>query len=212
MNPRRHPSAAVLADFVAGSLPAAREIVVATHAGSCPECASQIAVLEAVGGALLEELSPTPMSEDSLSLVLGRSERPPPHPAAAPPPAPSDWIKVPSAVREAARRRRWVAPGVWVAPVTESSDGLRAFLLRIAPGMSVPRHTHRGVEMVCVLKGRFDDDGVLHEPGDFAESVTELVHEPRATPDGECVCLFAVEGRLRPLDWLGRLFQPFVGI
>ena len=26
--------------------------------------------------------------------------------------------------------------------------------------MKVPRHTHRGSEMVCVLKGAFDDEGV----------------------------------------------------
>jgi anti-sigma factor ChrR (cupin superfamily) len=30
--------------------------------------------------------------------------------------------------------------------------------------------------------------------------------------DGQCVCLISADGPLVARDWVGRLFQPFVGI
>jgi putative transcriptional regulator len=78
--------------------------------------------------------------------------------------------------------------------------------------MSVPRHTHRGTELVVVLKGAYADGEACHRAGDFAENAVELVHQPEATRDGECICLIAADGALVPRDWVGRLFQPFVGI
>ena len=78
--------------------------------------------------------------------------------------------------------------------------------------MSVPRHTHLGSEMVCVLKGAFTDRGETYGPGDFAESDDAVDHRPQVTADGECVCLVAVDASLVARDWIGRLFQPLVRI
>ena len=73
-------------------------------------------------------------------------------------------------------------------------------------------HTHRGAEMVCVLKGAFVDGDHTYRPGDFAYSDSDIEHRPEVTGDGECVCLFAAQGALIPRDWVGRVFQPFVRI
>jgi len=212
MNPRHHPSEALLMDYSAGTLDAARELVIGAHVASCGACAREIALFEAVGGALLEDIPPSPTAPDALATVLGRIDRPIPTPAPVPAQNP-DWIRVPSAVLEAAKnRRRWAAPGVWVAPITGDRKGQRAYLLRFAKGMSVPNHTHRGIEMVVVLKGAYADGETCHRAGDFAENAVELVHQPVATMDGECICLIAADGALVPRDWVGWLFQPFVGI
>ena len=212
MMPRHHPSEALLVDFAAGTLDAARELVVGAHIAACDICARETSLLEAVGGALLETLSPAETAPDALATVLGRIDRPAPAPSATPAQNP-DWIHVPTAVLDAARnRRRWAAPGVWVAPITGDRKGQRAYLLRIAKGMSVPNHAHRGTEMVVVLKGAFTDNGECHGAGDFSENAVELVHQPAATMDGECICLIAADGPLVPRDWVGWLFQPFVGI
>ena len=212
MTPRHHPSEALLMDYAAGTLDAARELVTGAHIASCEVCAREVALMEVVGGVMLESLPPAPTAPDALATVLGRIERPLP---AGPTPIDQrpDWIRVPSAVLQAAKsRRRWAAPGVWVAPVTGDPKGARAYLLRIGKGMSVPCHTHRGVELVVVLKGAYADGEACHRAGDFAENAVELVHQPEATRDGECVCLIAADGALVPRDWVGRLFQPFVGI
>lgn len=211
MTPSHHPSQALLIDHAAGNLAAGQAFVVATHVSACATCRGEVDLAEAVGGVLLADLAPADMAPDALARALARIERP--APAKAPPPARPDWIIVPPDVLEAAhKRRRWAAPGVWVAPVAKGPGDLRTYLLRVGAGMSVPRHTHRGPEMVCVLKGAFVDGEHTYRPGDFAYSDSEIEHRPEVTGDDECVCLFAAEGALIPRDWVGRVFQPFVRI
>jgi anti-sigma factor ChrR (cupin superfamily) len=66
--------------------------------------------------------------------------------------------------------------------------------------------------MICVVKGAYRDGDSLHGPGDFAWNDETVEHRPRSTEDGECVCLISAEGALVARDWVGRIFQPFVGI
>ncbi len=212
MNPRYHPSEERLLECAAGASPLGAGLVVAAHVHACSQCRATVALGEAVGGALLDNLPPTPLGSEALALALARIERPAPGPTKTHRP-PSDWIEVPQVVALAAiRRRRWAAPGVWVAPISRGPGGARTYLLRVGAGMSVPRHSHRGAELVCVLKGAFADrDQILH-PGDFSESDESVEHTPIVTRDGECVCLIAADSALVARDWVGRLFQPFVRI
>jgi putative transcriptional regulator len=211
MRPQHHPAATLLVDYGTGALDRNARLVVAGHLGVCERCRRAVAETEEVGGALLAALRPISMHPDALALALARIERP--TPALIVPSAPDDWISVPPEVLEAARtRRRWAAPGVWVAPVARGPGRARSYLLGIAAGMAVPRHTHRGAELICVLKGAYQDGDALHRPGDFACNDETVEHRPRITADGECVCLVAAEGALIPRDWVGRIFQPLVGI
>jgi putative transcriptional regulator len=209
---RHHPSHDLLIGYAAGSLRVDRALVISTHLRACQACRGEVALAEAVGGALLASLPPAPMAPDALERALARIERPTPEPP-APAAAPSDWIEIPRDVVDAAlHRRRWAAPGVWVAPVVGGPRGPRSYLLRVGAGMTMPRHTHRGSEMVCVLKGAFIDRGETYGPGDFADSDETVDHRPQVTGEGECVCLVAVDASLVARDWVGRLFQPLVRI
>ena len=211
MTPSHHPSAAILVDYAAGNLAIGQAFVVTAHVGACAACRADVEHVEAVGGVFLTDLPPQRLGPDALSRALAQIERP--APVSTVTPARADWITVPADVLESARRRRrWAAPGVWVAPVAKGPGDLRTYLLGIGPGISVPRHTHRGAEMVCVLKGAFVDGAHTYAPGDFAYSDDEVEHRPAVTRDGECVCLVAAQGALIPRDWVGRVFQPFVGI
>jgi putative transcriptional regulator len=211
MRPQHHPAAFLLVEYGAGSLGRNARLVVAGHLGVCERCRRVVAGTEELGGALLAALPPARLQPDALALAMARIERPTSEPAI--PSSPSGWIAAPPEVIEAARRRRrWAAPGVWVAPVARGPGKSRTYLLRVAAGMGVPRHTHRGSEMVCVLKGAYRDGDALLRPGDFAYSDESVEHQPRITAEGECVCLVAAEGTLIARDWVGRIFQPFVGI
>ena len=211
MAPSRHPEPDLLIDHAAGRLAAGQALVISAHLGVCAACRSDVRMAEAVGGVLLDDLAPVAMAADAMALALGRIERP--VAAALATPARADWIAAPQAALYAARhRRRWAAPGVWVAPISKGPARLRTYLLGIGAGISVPRHTHRGAEMICVLKGAFHDGADVYGPGDFAFSDTDVEHKPMIPPSGDCVCLVAVEGALIPRDWVGRLFQPLVGI
>ena len=212
LRPRHHPSCDRLLEFATGALTAHRRLVVGAHLQACATCAAEVAVNEAIGGALLSALPAAQMDDDALARALARIERPAPAPPTSPALAP-DWDVVPPRAVEAARkRRRWAAPGVWVAPVHEGPFGHRTYLLGMGPGIAVPRHTHRGSEMVCVLKGEFEDFGVIYRPGDFCESGETVVHRPRVTDMGECVCLIAADAALVARDWVGWIFQPFIRI
>lgn len=212
MSVRHHPSHDLLVDYATGALRADRALVVVTHLRACQACAGEVALAEAVGGALLASLPPTDLAADALERALARIERPPPN-SPTRTPRPPGWIEIPPDVVEAVRtRRRWAAPGVWVAPVIGEPGGPRSYLLRVGARMGVPRHTHLGSEMVCVLKGAFTDRGETYSPGDFIESDDEVDHQPRVTAEGECICLVAVDASLVARDWIGRIFQPFVRI
>jgi len=217
-SPNHHPSEDLILDLARGALEPGRALVVAAHLNACSVCRASVRFAEAVGGALFAEIEPAMLEPDALTKALARLDQPTPPPTKPPTPAkkssPDDWIHIPPAVLAAAQRhRRWAAPGVWVANVTGNPKaGPRSYLLRVAAGMAVPRHTHRGTELVCVLKGAFEDRGVIYGPGDFAESDETVEHRPHVTRDSECVCLAAADSALVPRELIGWLFQPFVGI
>lgn len=213
MTPRHHPSEDRLLDHAVGALSAGPDLVIAAHVAVCETCRSQVRSSEVAGGALLEALPPERLADEALAHALARIERPAKPAPVQPGPARPDWIAFSSPALESAWRvRRWAAPGVWVSTIERGPGEARSYLLRVGAGMSVPRHRHRGAEMVCVLKGAYDDRGALHGPGDFAENDDAVDHRPTVTREGECVCLICADAPLVPLDWVGRLFQPLVRI
>jgi putative transcriptional regulator len=211
MTPRHHPGGDLLFDYATGALGPGPRLVVAAHLGACETCRRAVAKVEAAGGVLISSLPGAAMNADALALALARIERPP-SPEPSPASAPADWIAVPAEVAEAARRRRWAGPGVWVAPLAAGPGKARSYLVRMGPGVQSPRHAHRGNEYVCVLKGALRDGDRLYRRGDFALNDESVDHRPRITQDGECICLVATDDAIAPRDWLVRLLQPFLGI
>lgn len=209
----RHPSSDRLLEHAAGRLPPGQDLVVAAHVAVCETCRAEVHRHEAVGGALLEETEPAEMAADALDHALARIDRPAPAAEPSREGIPPDWIEFSSpAVEQAWRRRRWAAPGVWVAPIFRGPGRSSTYLLRVAAGMSVPYHRHEGTELVTVLKGAFEDRGEVCKAGDFAESDEDVRHKPTVTRDDECVCLINTDAPLVALDWVGKLFQPLVRI
>ncbi|MBC6982599.1 ChrR family anti-sigma-E factor [Caulobacter sp. 17J80-11] len=217
MTIHHHPSDALLVDYASGAMRPAQALVLAAHVHACPRCRSHVRAAEAAGGALLEELAAAPMTPEALALAMARLDRPEPaSPTAARPTgvaAPEDWIAVPDEVAAAVRRRRWVAPGVWVAQVFKSRpDEPLSYLLRVGGGMRMPQHTHQGTELTLVLKGAFVDESTRYEAGDLAEVDGEVEHSPHITAEGECVCLVASDRPLVVRGVIARAVQKLAGI
>lgn len=84
-------------------------------------------------------------------------------------------------------------------------------LLRIPAAGAAPRHGHTGREFTQVLVGGFSDGRDAYVAGDFDEADENVDHRPVVDADGECICIAAVEGRLR-IHGIGRLLQPFIGL
>jgi putative transcriptional regulator len=85
-------------------------------------------------------------------------------------------------------------------------------LFYIAPGTTIPRHTHGGSELTLVLSGSFMDEIGHFQSGDLADLDDSVCHKPVADTDQPCICLIATDERLRFSGVLGRMLRPFIGI
>ena len=214
MSLTHHPSESVLADYVAGTLADGPGLVVSAHLERCPHCRAQTQLLEQVGGALISELEPALMHDDALALALARIERPAPAAQAAPAPRIGpEALKLPKALaRRGVGARRFLAPGIWVAPIpSRQPDGWRTYLLRAPAGMAVFDHDHHGPEYTTLLRGAYHDDTGLYGEGDFAESGPGHNHHPTAELDGPCICLISGYGGVNLSGWT-RVVKPFLGV
>ncbi|MGE0596783.1 MAG: ChrR family anti-sigma-E factor [Hyphomonadaceae bacterium] len=197
MSPRHHPSDDILTGYAAGALEPGFGLVVGAHLDACAHCRARVGAFEAASGAALSDMAETDVSADSLSNVMSRLGEQ----------APQVMLDSrPFVERLSLKRKRWVAPGVWVAGVdTPHAPENRVYLLSVAAGGLTARHEHSGAEFCTVLKGAYRDELGLFAAGDFAAADGDLNHQPVVEGDEACVCLFATEGRLKPQGLLGRL-------
>jgi putative transcriptional regulator len=201
---RHHPADESLLALAAGRLPGGQALLLNTHLEACASCRARVAALEAVGGALLEEAEPMLLAPESLARTLalidgaGAPAEPAPSLPVARPALPGQ-MPWPDSLRDcAASRWHWMGPGMrWSRLMLPSDPSASLFLLRIAPGRSLPRHTHKQLELTQVLCGTFDDGRALFGPGDFDVADPMVHHQPVVLDGSECVCLAYVAGGLR---------------
>lgn len=203
-----HPDEESLAAFAAGTLDEPRSVVVAAHVALCPRCRATVAGFEQFGGALVERAIPAASRAGALDEALARlDETTPPAPVVRQAEPDCPVVLAPYEVG----RWRWIGPGVyWRKVEVPESEGTRVFMLKAAPGSSLPHHGHSGVEWTCVLQGAFRHDLGRYGPGDFDAADNTVDHTPFVEEGDVCICLVAMQGDLELRGWIGRLLQPFV--
>jgi putative transcriptional regulator len=216
--PTHHPPEELLAGHAAGTLPEAVDLVVATHLGYCAQCRRQVGDFEAIGGALLEELTPAELAPGSLEQVLARLDAPESGAESrpAPPPIPQDpfLAQLPAALRQAlgaAPKIRWrpVVPGVVSDRLLpRTSPGYHSRLIRVRPGKRAPEHRHTGEEYLLVLEGKVHQDGFALSRGDLRIADPEVVHDTVSDPQIGCTCLIVLSGPIRLGGLIGALLNP----
>lgn len=202
---RHHPEDELLVGLAAGTLRGGIALVVSVHLEACEHCRSRLHTLHAVGGALLASAEPQVLAPEALANTLARIDAPV-QPARAPAPAlqPAPRTRMPdgrpwpaSLAACGVGRWRWMGPGMSFSRLSLASDpGASLYLLRIAPGRSLARHTHSAMELTQVLTGSFDDGRSVFGAGDFDATDPEVHHQPVVAAGETCVCLAFVEGRL----------------
>lgn len=205
-----HPDPSTLMSFAAGTLGEALSAVVASHIDLCPVCRLETRKLEVLGGVLLGQVAAVTVSTPHLSKAK---------PAAALGQERAGHGRLPTTVDRLVggdlERVAWtfVSPGVHVCklPLSAASEGLLV-LIKIAAGRGIPEHGHGGSELTLVLKGSFSDKSGRYARGDVSDLDEEAEHEPVADLEGECICLFASESKLKFKGVLPRLLQPIIGI
>lgn len=227
-----HPPSDLLLDYATGSLPEPAALVVASHAAMCPQCRSEIAATEAVGGALLDRIEPIQVSDVALAAVMARLDgagaksalsnvtsprrRRTEHCGDATPVGACAGELMPQPLRRYAgedlSRLAWRKVGKMFeeAKLPIEMTGFKASLMRLPAGSTIPIHTHGGREYTLVLAGGFRDNGVRFERGDFAFKDASDTHRPVVDPEGDCLCLAVLDAPVRLTGMIGRLINPFL--
>ncbi len=218
MTPTHHPSDATLFEYGGGSLSEPLALVVVTHISMCTECRDRLAEIEAIGGVMLEDLEPEALAPAAFARTLARldegataSSREIPRPASGGPFARSPLAPYLGDVADLPWKR--LGRGIeTVDVVRRRGRETRATLFKVARGTPLPSHGHRGREMTVVLEGKLYDEGGAFVAGDFIEHDADIIHRPSIPADEDCLCLIAVEGRLKFQGVFGRLIPLFVDI
>ena len=170
---QHHPDDSTLLQYVTGAMPEALNVVLATHLTYCAVCRQSVAQLETIGGIILEEIEPEPMSNFPAQASL------------------SDWQSpivnhdLPAPLNRTPLGSYWWPFGV----------GLHWRRLRVAgsawggliwgkPGAKLPRHRHVGLELTCVLEGSFTDSAGEYFAGDISDPEEGIIAIRRSSSQG----------------------------
>ena len=206
----------LLIDYANGSLPLALEVLVETHISMNPASAKSIRMLLQLGGALLENSEPISLSEGSFEKLMAEID--------------SDFDKdqevytnvsndnnllafpLRNYVQDISRPKNWKRIGIGLSEqaINFGESFGSAKLYKIAPGCSVPSHSHEGNEVTLVLSGGFTDEYGTYGPGDISIQETGAVHKPVADEDGECIVLAVNEGPIVLTGPVGRLLNMLI--
>lgn len=214
--PTHHPDPDDLLEYATGESPEWLSLVVACHLTFCPECRAQVALLDDVGGALLDALPQTP-GASMPPRALARLAAPPPLLASRPRCLAPDVVALPRPLhayfRDDVPRFRFLAPGVKHVPLTFSVGGIPGRVVRFAPGFTVPEHAHTGTERVLVLDGELEDaaTGERFVDGDLSQRDAGTQHAQRILADG-CVALVVTVGPIVPSSFWGKILKAITGV
>lgn len=219
---RHHLSDALLLNYASGSLSEGWAMGVATHLALCPHCRARLADAEMLGGAMLETIDCSDVSSSSWENVRNRITQTSDIPQAKP--SKQSYANnhqqngLPQPLRAYLGcdfddlKWRSLGRGAYYIPVTTGDKTTNIRLLRIPAGKPVPEHGHGGSELTLVLRGSFIDGEDVFSRGDVEEAGSELVHQPVATGDTDCICLIITDAPLRFTNWFLRLVQPVLKI
>lgn len=183
----------LMAQYASGGLSKPASILVEAHLELKPENRKFVGKLEAVAGAVLEQVHPTELStpSDALAAIFASS---------------SDNIFLDEDVVQSDTNsfqlpqslRRFVGHDVDNIPWRTKLPGFKEYdlgeidgchvnMFWIRPGRTVPAHTHKGYELSIVLDGAFTDERGRFGKGDISIADASVDHRPKAESDRPCI-------------------------
>ena len=206
----------LLIDYANGTLPLALEVLVETHISMNPASAKSIRMLLQLGGALLENSEPIPLSEGSFEKLMAEIDSGVDKDQEIYTNVVNDNNLLPLPIRNYAQDisspKNWKRIGIGLSEqaINFGDNFGSTKLYKIAPRYSVPSHSHDGNEVTLVLSGGFTDEYGTYGPGDISIQETGAVHKPVADEDGECIVLAVNEGPIVLTGPVGRLLNMLI--
>ncbi|WP_122314805.1 ChrR family anti-sigma-E factor [Pseudomonas cichorii] len=217
MSPVHHPDEATLVSYASGALSQAISLVTAAHLEQCAECRERVRHAERIGGLLMQQPRDNVVPLNGRAAMLARLDEPQPSLAPEPVPPAHEPDLLPVSLHAHFGRylskQPWktLIPGVQRVRATGIEEG-NLMLLRIAPGVSMPLHSHESSEMTLVLQGSYHDELGEYRPGDVADLDSDTQHQPTAHTEEYCICVAATDSPLRFQGLIARILQPLFGI
>ena len=217
MKLKHHPDPSTILAYAAGSVNESFALLVAAHAESCYDCQAAVDQAETLAGGLLSELPPAEMEPGFAADFWKKADRPaetetPISPRVSPDGVPAALAPyLPNGLTGISWRM--LVPGIQqyqLAGVESGAGSIR--LLRIAPGVVIPEHSHLGSELTLILKGSYSDQTGNFSAGDISDVDSSVRHRPVVDSGQPCICLIATDQRLLFSSALNRMLQPFLGI
>ena len=228
---KHHPNAAILKDFVDGTLADSVSLIVSSHVELCEHCQQQVSMLTAQAADSVFESDTSAFENDTSGLQLSDSEMDAflsddgefDFDAIAQITADSSQaievtpevqqvtvadttFTIPRALNSVARKD-WMNLGkISRARLDFDDEAHHTSLLHIDKDGQVPCHTHKGFEITLLLEGSFEDEMGVYIKGDFIWLDGEHTHQP-ATKEG-CVCLTVSSDALYFTKGVSQLFNP----
>ncbi|UQV24216.1 ChrR family anti-sigma-E factor [Vibrio sp. J383] len=228
---KHHPNAAILKDFVDGTLADSVSLIVSSHVELCEHCQQQVSMLTAQAADSVFESDTSAFESDTSGLKLSDSEMDAflsddgefDFDAIAQITADSSQaievtpevqqvtvadttFTIPRALNSVARKD-WMNLGkISRARLDFDDEAHHTSLLHIDKDGQVPCHTHKGFEITLLLEGSFEDEMGVYNKGDFIWLDGDHTHQP-ATKEG-CVCLTVSSDALYFTKGVSQLFNP----
>jgi putative transcriptional regulator len=214
-----HPTTEMLADYASGAIDACNGLAIAAHLEICPRCRAMVEKMEqelseqqltltepsygtqvsdfddmlAAITALPVDMTPVPEVQEAVIEVNGRS------------------FVLPKALsRLSGQINGWNSYGGKVYSAQfDVDEPARMNLLYISKGVTVPQHTHKGIESTLVLHGSFSDENGRYISGDFIVADSEVKHAPSTPADEDCLCLTVLTQPMIFTQGVARIFNMF---
>lgn len=211
-----HPNTSMLEAYVDGRLDDVSAFTVATHIETCPDCRRKVSLLEDKCGEQLVSLAENngddfhAMFEHIVALEQNsepfRTVRRPTYIDLN-----GRSFQLPlSLSRFRDRIGSWKSYGgkVYSANI-DISENARVNLMYIAEGVTIPQHTHKGLESTLVLHGGFSDEAGHYGVGDFLLKDASIKHSPYTRVGEECLCLTVLTEPMVFTQGVARIFNRF---
>lgn len=213
-----HPSAEMLENYVAGTLPAGMSVAISAHVERCDSCRQQSGELESQ--ATLNWLQQAPEDKagarDFSALIdsIVASEQQTEEPESVPPVQEMHMqdrsVSLPRVLAKLASNGLvWnkMAGGIRQASV-RLDDKTQCEFMYMNPGSQVPAHKHLGNEITLVLDGSFSDDGGTYRASDFVLRSGNSRHQPMS--EEGCLCFAVLDQPFVFTRGLARIMNPYI--
>ncbi len=203
---------ALMAHYVAGSLPEPARVLVASHLELKPDNRGLVTDLELLAGEALELTDGTPIADrdQRLKAIFASKDMP-----SAARQSNSAKPVFPRPIRELVGFDADTVPWKTKLPgfkeYSTDIDGCEVSLMWIRPGRALPAHTHKGMELILILDGAFIDERGRFGPGDISVADETLNHRPVAEKERPCIAFSVLDAPIKLTGSFRQLIGDLIG-